>query len=72
MATTNLSCNTQLLQDTVIYTISILISIAFSRYGTDPLSHLIQGYTSYLLTTDTGRTVLALAIIYPLIQRREK
>ena len=55
-----------------IYTVCAIISIALSRYGTDPLSLFLRAYFSFLFTTDTGITILALVMTYPLIRRREK
>jgi hypothetical protein len=54
-----------------IYTFCAIISIALSRYGTDPLSLFLRAYFTSLFTTDTGLTILTLAMTYPLIRRRE-
>lgn len=56
----------------VIYTVCAIISIALSRYGTDPLSLFLRAYFAFLFTTDTGITILALAMTYPFIRKEEK
>ena len=54
-----------------IYTVCAIISIALSRYGTDPLSLFLRAYFTFLFTTDTGITILALALVYPFIRKEE-
>jgi hypothetical protein len=54
-----------------IYTICLLISIALSRYGNDPVSLFLRAYFTFLFT-DTGITILALAMTYPFIRKEGK
>ena len=63
---------TTFLKEAIGDTACTLISIALSKWGTDPLSHFLRADFTFLFTTDTGRTLLALAITSPLIRRREQ
>jgi hypothetical protein len=54
------------------YTFCTLVSIALSRYGTDPVSLFLRAYFTWLFTTDTGITILALAMTYPFIRKEGK
>jgi hypothetical protein len=72
MANISLRQLTEFFKGAAIYTVCVLISIALSRYGTDPVSLFLRAYFTFLFTTDTGLTILALAMTYPLICRREK
>lgn len=63
---------TEFFKGAIGYTLCTLISIALSRYGTDPVSLLLRAYFTWLFTTDTGQTIFALALTYPFIRRREQ
>ncbi len=51
------------------YTLCTIISIALSKWGTDPLSLFLRAYFTLLFTTIPGLTILALTIACFLIRR---
>jgi hypothetical protein len=63
---------TEFFEGVAVCTLCTLINIALSRYGTDPASLFLVAYFTFLFITDTGLTILALALTYPLVRRREK
>ena len=60
---------TEFLKGAIGYTLCTIISIALSKWGTDPLSHFLRAYFTFLFTTIPGLTILTLAIAYSVIRR---
>ena len=48
------------LKEVTAYTFCAIISIALSRFGTDPLSHFLRAYFIFLFTTIAGWLVLCM------------
>jgi len=51
-----------------IYTICVLIGIALSKWGTDPLSRFIRAYLYFLFLTPYGWIILCAPLVYRLVR----
>jgi hypothetical protein len=57
-----------ILKETALCSLLMFITIALSRYGTDPASRFLRAYLTFLFLTPYGWTTLTLVTAYSLIR----